>query len=100
MGRIVVPVTVDNTASPEHRIELRALVDTGAAFLTLPLAWRQKLGPFESEDSVVAELADGSEQIALVCGPVRFQIEGFRIALTMAAAERSVIGSFKSSAWT
>ena len=44
MGRIIVAASIENGADPAFRIESDASVDTGAAHLTLPAAWRDRLG--------------------------------------------------------
>ena len=44
MGRVVVYVTLTNVLYPELTIAFDALVDTGAAYTTLPNAWRNRLG--------------------------------------------------------
>ena len=51
MGRITVETTVENSADSTLRIRCEALVDTGAAFLTLPAAWRDRLGPLVRLDT-------------------------------------------------
>ncbi len=40
MGRIVIETTLENAFDPTYTIRCDALVDTGAAYLTLPNAWR------------------------------------------------------------
>ena len=77
MGRIVSQVVVENALDLQKRIELSALVDTGASYLTLPLAWRDRLGEFPKNETIDIELADQSVQQALVCGPVKIQIDQF-----------------------
>ncbi len=42
MGRIVVETTLENALDASHSIRFNALVDTGAAYLTLPNAWRER----------------------------------------------------------
>jgi len=44
MGRIVTSVTVGNFSEPEHELRFDALIDTGAYCLTLPRAWKERLG--------------------------------------------------------
>ena len=44
VGRIVVETTLENALDPSHTIRCDALVDTGAAYLTLPM-----LGVTDSE---------------------------------------------------
>ena len=47
MGRIVTQVKLTNYADPDKTLTLSALVDTGAAYITLPNAWRDTLGEVE-----------------------------------------------------
>ena len=77
MGRIVTQVTVGNFAFPDLRLECAAMVDTGATNLTLPLAWRDKLGAFPINRDETLHMADQSEVVGQVCGPVMIEIEGF-----------------------
>ena len=39
MGRIIATVDITNAIQPENSLKCDALVDTGASYLTLPLAW-------------------------------------------------------------
>ena len=78
MGRIITPVVITNVFSPENRIACDALVDTGASYMVLPNAWREKLGEIETIERIELELADQSVQSGEICGPVKIQIEGFR----------------------
>jgi predicted aspartyl protease len=77
MGRIMVRVAVDNFAQPEHRIECDALVDTGAYCLTLPSAWKDRLGVLTVSRRIKVEMADRRVVEGEVCGPVTIRIEGF-----------------------
>ena len=52
-------------------------MDTDAAYLALPNAWRDRLGTFESERQVELQTADQRVVQGLLCGPARIQIEGF-----------------------
>jgi len=54
------------------------VVDTGAAYLTLPSAWKPRLGELEVISVTDAELANQTTVKCEICGPVRLQIEGFR----------------------
>lgn len=78
MGRIVSSVTVSNITDPSKSIRIDALVDTGASFLVLPNAWRDRLGELEALDTIDLETATQEIVQDEVCGPVRIQIEGFR----------------------
>jgi predicted aspartyl protease len=78
MGRIVSPVTITSYAEPSRSVACDALVDTGAAHMVLPRAWREKLGKLDLMDTVTVETADQREVQAEICGPVRVEVEGFR----------------------
>ncbi|MBM4298984.1 MAG: hypothetical protein FJ143_14710 [Deltaproteobacteria bacterium] len=78
MGRIVASVRIENPADPSARIRCDALVDTGASFMVLPSAWRDRLGKLDSVGRVPLETATQETVEGEVCGPVRIQIEGFR----------------------
>lgn len=77
MGRIISQVVLENALDLEKRIEFSAMVDTGATYLSLPGAWRDKLGDFDKDEPTEIELADGSIQTAQLCGPVRITIDDF-----------------------
>ncbi len=81
MGRIVVEATIENAADPDNSIVCDVLVDTGAAYLTLPNAWRSRLGPLETVATVDLETADHSVITGDICGPVRLRFESFRQVL-------------------
>ena len=78
MGRIVTRVTIENPADPLKRIETDALVDTGAHIMTLPEAWRDRLGEFRNCEEVEIHLATEQSVKGVVCGPVLVQMPGFR----------------------
>lgn len=59
------------------RIETSAMVDTGAAYLTLPMAWRDQLGTFPKNKPITVELANQTIANGIVCAPIRIDIEGF-----------------------
>ncbi len=77
MGRIIASVTVENLHQEGASFRCDALVDTGAAFLVLPNAWRERLGKLDLSRKVEIELGDQSVRSGEVCGPVKIQIEGF-----------------------
>lgn len=77
MGRIVIQVAIENFAFPERRVECAAMVDTGASHLTLPSAWKEKLGDYPIERDETLHMADQSTITGKVCGPVKIEIEGF-----------------------
>ena len=91
MGRVVTDVTIENagdlwavrnglkSVDQVRRVTVTdALVDTGASFMALPFAWRDRLGDLETMTEVEMETATQETIKAEVCGPVRIQIEGFR----------------------
>jgi len=79
MGRIVTEVTVGNLAEPSHEIRCDALVDTGAYCLTLPAAWKARLGALAMSRPVSVETADHRLLSGEICGPVRIQIARFDV---------------------
>jgi hypothetical protein len=78
MGRIVCQVVIENITNGRERLELSALVDTGASLLTLPKAWKEKLGDLQTIGDVELETAAQTTISGEICGPVKIQIEGFR----------------------
>ena len=78
MGRIIASVRIDNVSDPLKSISCKALVDTGAAFMVLPKAWRARLGELDTTTQVEMETATQETVTGEVSGPVRIQIEGFR----------------------
>ena len=82
MGRIVVEARIENGTDPGCRIHCDALVDTGAAYLTLPKAWQARLGQLTLLDTVEVETATQSVVSGDICGPVLLRLEHFRPILT------------------
>ena len=82
MGRIVASVSVANLLDPDRSILCDALVDTGASHMTLPAAWRPRLGDLHEFGVVELELANQQTVRGVVCAPVQVQIEGFRAIAT------------------
>src|SRR5438309_11505573 len=78
MSRIVASVRIDNAADLSKGLRCDALVDTGASFMVLPMAWRDRLGNLETMTEVEMETATEETIKGVVCGAVRIQIEGFR----------------------
>ena len=78
MGKIIEDVTVSNISDNASKITFDALVDTGATFLTLPAAWKTKLGELEMLEEVELETATGKIIEGEICGPVRIKIGEFR----------------------
>lgn len=87
MVRIVVATSIENGADSSFRIESDALVDTGAAYLTLPAAWRDRLGPLAHLGTVSVETATQARVSGDICGPVLLRLLGpcqFRPIITEA----------------
>lgn len=78
MGKIVSYVTLINPAVGGATIQFDALVDTGSTYLTLPTAWRSRLGDLETLERVQVQTAIQQTAEGDVCGPVAIQLEGFR----------------------
>ena len=84
MRRIVVAASIENGLDPSFRIQSDALVDTGAAYLTLPAAWRDRLGELKHLDTVSVETATQAVVSGDICGPVLLRMGQFRPVLTEA----------------
>ena len=69
---------LDKLSDQEAKIRCDALVDTGASYMVLPRAWRDRLGELEEIVVVPLETATQETVEGTICGPVRIQIEGFR----------------------
>ena len=52
MGRIIAQTKVTNLTDESKSVQCGMFVDTGAAALILPAAWRDKLGSFPREEQV------------------------------------------------
>jgi predicted aspartyl protease len=78
MGRIISSVKIENLADPAKALRCDALVDTGASYMILPSAWRDRLGDLEEIDTLELQTATQETATGSICGPVRIQIEGFR----------------------
>ena len=78
MGRIVTQVKLANFSDPGKTLSISALVDTGAAYITLPNVWREILGEVEQLAEIDVEMADQSIKKGYVCGPLRARIGEFR----------------------
>ncbi|MGU9952073.1 MAG: aspartyl protease family protein [Gammaproteobacteria bacterium WSBS_2016_MAG_OTU1] len=59
-------------------MRIDALVDTGASYLVLPLAWKERFGEFPWEEKVELQTATQEIVRGIMCGPVRITVEGFR----------------------
>lgn len=84
MGRIVVEATIENGTDPSRRIVCDVLVDTGAAYLTLPHAWRSRLGQLTVYDTVAVETASQAVVTGDICGPILLRFGSFRQVLAEA----------------
>ncbi len=78
VGRIVASVKINGVSNGSTGIHCDALVDTGAAFMVLPSAWRDRLGKLETTEKVRVETATQETVEGEICGPVRIEVEGFR----------------------
>lgn len=78
MGRIVTSVKITNVQHRDKSLRCDALVDTGASYLVLPSAWKERLGELEVIDVIDLETATQTTIKGEVCGPVQIQLEGFR----------------------
>ena len=78
MGRIITSVQIFNVQEPSQNLRCDAMVDTGATFMVLPTAWKDRLGELQSIEKVRLETATQATVEGEICGPVRIQLEGFR----------------------
>ena len=78
MGRISASVKIENLSDSDKNIRCDALVDTGAGYMILPSAWRERLGDLEEIETIDLETATQDVVQGIICGPVRIQVEGFR----------------------
>ncbi|MEW6619901.1 MAG: hypothetical protein AB1422_11300 [bacterium] len=78
MGRIVAQVEISNPQDEGKNLTCSIFVDTGAAGLILPMAWKERLGKFASSEVVDLVLANNEVVKGEACGPAGIQIEGFR----------------------
>ena len=78
MGRIVASVIIENLTDQDARIRCDALVDTGASYMVLPDAWRDRLGELDEITTVPLETATQETVEGKICGPVQIQIDRFR----------------------
>ena len=78
MGRIVVDTRITNLFDEDRSIRCGMLVDTGAGALTLPSAWKDRLGKFKRSETVSLQLANQDVLEGEACWPVEIEIDGFR----------------------
>ena len=77
MGRIVANVSITNLFDKDVCVKCDALVDTGAAYMVLPNAWKNRLGDLNTVRTVDCETATQQLVQGEICGPVEIKIEGF-----------------------
>lgn len=82
LGRISTDIEIINFQDPSKSLEFKALIDTAAAYLTLPLAWKEKLGALKNMGKVKVQFSDQKEGIAEVYGPIQLRISNFREIFT------------------
>src|SRR5438105_4385579 len=73
MGRIVASVRIDNASDLSRGLRCNALVDTGASFMVLPMAWRDRLGNLETMTEVEMETATRKQSKASYAVPCVFR---------------------------
>lgn len=78
MGRIITQVKISNFTDATKSIEIDALVDTGASYLTLPSAWKERLGDLEKIEDVEVETATGEIRKGEIYAAVRTKVANFR----------------------
>ena len=84
MEGIIVQTTIENGIDAAFRLRSDALVDTGAAYLTLPSTWRDRLGKLTLLNTVSVETATQAVVNGDICGPVLLRMGNFRPVLTEA----------------
>jgi len=77
MGQVTTWIAVGTLFEPGREMQCKALVDTGAYCLTLPAAWRDRLGALPMSETVEVEMADGRVEKGELCGPLKIQIADF-----------------------
>ena len=77
MGRVYVQVKIRNLFDDSRVVDCNPLVDTGAAHLTLPTAWKERFGDIKTIREVECETATQEVVSAEICGPVEILLEGF-----------------------
>ena len=82
MGKIVSYLEIENAYDASQKIAGDALVDTGAAYIVLPMAWKKRLGDLVRLEKGQVELGNQTKAEADICGPVKAKIEGFRSIFT------------------
>jgi len=82
MGRIITQIKLTNFSDQSKNFTVSALVDTGTAYITLPNAWRDRLGEIEQLAEIEVEMADQSTKRGVICGPIRARVGEFRQIIT------------------
>lgn len=77
MGRIVTNISIKNILNSKFSLSCDALIDTGAANLVLPTAWKSRLGNLNKIREIDCEIANQQLLKGEICGPVEIKIEGF-----------------------
>jgi predicted aspartyl protease len=77
MGRIVTNVKIKNLLAEAGSLSCDALVDTCAAYMVLPTAWKERLGRINTVRTIDCETATQDIVSAEVCGPVEIRLDGF-----------------------
>jgi len=78
MGRIITQVKIANFSEASKAIEIDALVDTGASYLTLPSAWKERLGDLRKIEDVEVEMGTGEIRKAEIYVAVSIKVANFR----------------------
>ncbi len=78
MGRIITQVKIANFLEASKAIEIDALVDTGASYLTLPSAWKERLGDLRKIEDVEVEMGTGEIRKAEIYAAVSIKVANFR----------------------
>ena len=78
MGRIVTPVKIENLLDPSKKIETDALVDIGAYMMTLPNAWRGRLGDLPTSRKVELHRPQSRRLKAKFAIPFTFKFQASR----------------------
>ena len=68
MGRIVATIDIENIAESGSSKSLDALVDTGASYITLPSAWKEQFGVFDTEEIIKLQTATQQVVKGTICG--------------------------------
>ena len=63
MGRIISSVRIDNLSDATKTLRCDALVDTGASYMILPSAWRDRLGDLDEIEAI--ELQTATQEMAI-----------------------------------